>query len=197
MFNKDNVGSIVISKYWGIGTIVKFGVDIPYDRFPVECEFHDYSLHAYFKSNGECCLEDGDKDKDITLYNASLDIEEWDNPTKYATGGLLVTPDRMTAEEWSAKYKPDMSKAVLPQVIDNGKIVELSPEILAEVFWGLDSSEQARFYNHLDTIADYKFPFQLQSITDEDGLTLAGRRVMQHIGEYSHWGLVPKIREVK
>ena len=26
--------------------------------------------------------------------------------------------------------------------------------------------------------------------TDDDGLSLAGRRVMQAIGEYSHWGIL-------
>jgi hypothetical protein len=71
---------------------------------------------------------------------------------------------------------------------------ELDPKTIAEAFWELDQSEQARFFNHLDKIADYRFPFQLQSITDDHGLTLAGRRVMQSIGEYSHWGLVPNLK---
>jgi len=70
----------------------------------------------------------------------------------------------------------------------------LTPEMLAEAFWEMNSEEQARFYNHLDEIADFHFPFQMQSITDDDGITLAGRRVMQCIGEYSHWGLVPHIQ---
>lgn len=73
------------------------------------------------------------------------------------------------------------------------KIVDMTPELLAEEFWELDGSQQARFYNHLDKIADHLFPFQLQTITDDEGLTLAGRRVMQCIGEYSHWGLVPHL----
>jgi hypothetical protein len=72
------------------------------------------------------------------------------------------------------------------------EIDEVDPEMLAEAFWDMDSDKQARFFNHLDKIADFYFPFQLQSITDNNGLTLAGRRVMQAIGEYSHWGLVPK-----
>ena len=79
------------------------------------------------------------------------------------------------------------------KILVDYKLTTLSPELLAEAFWNLDSEEQARFYNHLDTVADFHFPFQLQSITDEQGLTLAGRRVMGCIGEYSHWGLVPKI----
>ena len=71
--------------------------------------------------------------------------------------------------------------------------IPVSPETVAEIFWDMDSSEQARFYNHLDKISDYLFPFRLQQITDDDGLTLAGRRVMQNIGEYSHWGLTPHL----
>jgi hypothetical protein len=74
------------------------------------------------------------------------------------------------------------------------KIQELTPELLAKAFWEMCSDEQARFYNHLDEVAGYKAYFQLQYITEDDGLTLAGRRVMQAIGEYSHWGLVPHIR---
>lgn len=70
---------------------------------------------------------------------------------------------------------------------------ELDPETIAEAFWALDANEQARFYNHLDRIADFHFPFQLQAVTDSDELTLAGRRVMGAIGDYSHWGLVPRI----
>ncbi len=82
-----------------------------------------------------------------------------------------------------------MSKAKLTVTT----IEDPTPEALAEAFWSLSSKEQARFYNHLDTIAESYFPFQLQCITEEDGLSLAGRRVMQTIGDYSHWGLVPRI----
>jgi hypothetical protein len=74
--------------------------------------------------------------------------------------------------------------------------IGLTPELLAEGFCSLRSDEQAEFFNHIAALAsEWEAPlgFQLQAITDEDGLTLAGRRVMQGIGEYSHWGLVPKI----
>jgi hypothetical protein len=81
----------------------------------------------------------------------------------------------------------------MPLILEDNKLTEITPEILAKCFWELDSKEQARFYNHLDTVADFHFPFQLQAITDDDGLTPAGRRVMQVIGEYSHWGLVPHL----
>lgn len=71
--------------------------------------------------------------------------------------------------------------------------IKLLPEDVAALFWNMSSDEQARFFNYLDKIAEFHFPFQLQNITDDDGLTLAGRRVMQHIGEYSHWGLAPRV----
>lgn len=72
---------------------------------------------------------------------------------------------------------------------------EATPEQLAKAFCDMDASDQARFFNFIAVVASTwssSFPFQLQAITDEDGLTLSGRRVMQEIGEYSHWGLVPK-----
>lgn len=74
--------------------------------------------------------------------------------------------------------------------------VDLSPEDIAYHFAELNSSEQARFFNHLARIASAwrsTFSFQLQYITEEDGLNLSGRRVMQEIGEYSHWGLACKL----
>lgn len=78
------------------------------------------------------------------------------------------------------------------QIIIDNEIKEITPEIVAELFAHMGSDEQAIFFNHVAEIAskwDSSFPFQLQGITDEDGLTLQGRRVMQEIGEYSHWGL--------
>ena len=75
------------------------------------------------------------------------------------------------------------------EVIIDKVITPVTPELLAELYWNMGSEDQAKFYNHLDTIADYHYPFQLQAITEEDGLTLGGRRVMAAIGEYSHWGI--------
>jgi len=72
---------------------------------------------------------------------------------------------------------------------------QVTPEMLAELFASMCSMEQAHFFNHLADVSSKWsgcFEMQLQAITDEDGLTLAGRRVMQGIGEYSHWGLVPQ-----
>jgi hypothetical protein len=73
--------------------------------------------------------------------------------------------------------------------------VTLTPEEIAEKFWEMGNHEQARFFNRLADIGGYKAIFQLQYITETDGLTLAGRRVMQAIGEYSHWGLTCKLEQ--
>jgi hypothetical protein len=72
---------------------------------------------------------------------------------------------------------------------------EVTPEVLASLFAEMGSDDQARFYNHLAVQAEDWFCFQLQAITEDDGLTLAGRRVMQKIGEYSHWGIVCKLEK--
>jgi hypothetical protein len=76
------------------------------------------------------------------------------------------------------------------KVIVNDTITELTPELLAEAFAEMDQYGQASFYNHLDKVSSPWLAFQLQAITDDDGLTTEGRRVMQMIGEYSHWGIL-------
>jgi hypothetical protein len=71
----------------------------------------------------------------------------------------------------------------------------LTPEMVAEAFWNLDDTEQAKFYNHLALLADdWALSMQMQYLTDNKELSYAGRRVMSKIGDYSHWGLVPKIK---
>lgn len=80
------------------------------------------------------------------------------------------------------------------KLIDGDRIKEVTPELVAELFAAMDSAEQARFFNHIAVVASTwstGLPFQMQYVTDNDELSLAGRRVMQMIGEYSHWGLVP------
>lgn len=81
-------------------------------------------------------------------------------------------------------------------LIDNC-LTELTPKLIAEAFWNMSADDQAIFFNELHIAADFLFPFQLQAITEEDGLTLAGRRVMQSIGDYSHWGITCKILKDK
>lgn len=60
-----------------------------------------------------------------------------------------------------------------------------TPDELAEVFWGMNSGQQAEFFNRLQEISDNMLCFQLQAVTDEPGLDANGRRAMQLIGEYS------------
>lgn len=80
------------------------------------------------------------------------------------------------------------------KVIIGEEIKDLTPEMLADVFADLDSGAQARFFNRIaETSSTWGLVMQLQYITDDDGLTLGGRRVMQGIGDYSHWGLVPRV----
>lgn len=66
------------------------------------------------------------------------------------------------------------------------------PETLAELWAAMDANGQARFFNRIAEVASPWLSAQLQYLTDDDGLTLAGRRVMSSIGDYSHWGLVPR-----
>ncbi len=79
------------------------------------------------------------------------------------------------------------------KLIIDGCIKDATPEMIAEIFATMGSDEQAIFFNHVAEVAStWKWgdmSIQLQWVTEDDGLTLAGRRVMQHIGEYSHWGL--------
>ena len=106
---------------------------------------------------------------------------------------LVAALTDAAADSGVCDYGGDDRRRVM-KVLINDKLLDLTPEILAEQFAGMDSSEQARFFNHVSAVSSVwarSFPFQLQYITDEDGLTLEGRRVMQYIGEYSHWGLVP------
>ena len=82
------------------------------------------------------------------------------------------------------------------KIIDGNEIKEITPEIVAQLFADFKADDQAKFFNRVAEIAScwagIGFAMQLQYITDEDGLTISGRRCMQMIGEYSHWGLVPR-----
>ena len=86
------------------------------------------------------------------------------------------------------------------QLIDDNQIKEITPEIVAYLFCEMDAEGQAKFYNEVAKLASVwpgSLCMQMQAITDESGLTLEGRRVMQMIGEYSHWGLVPNAYKLK
>ena len=76
------------------------------------------------------------------------------------------------------------------KILIGDKLCEVTPEIVAALFAEMNSGEQAAFFNHVAEVSsNWGMSMQLQYITDEDGLNLSGRRVMQSIGEYSHWGL--------
>lgn len=81
----------------------------------------------------------------------------------------------------------------MKEILIDKTLTAITPEIVAELFWGMDSCDQAKFYNYLADISKDHITMQMQYITEEDGLTLDGRRVMQNIGEYSHWGVTCKI----
>ena len=86
-----------------------------------------------------------------------------------------------------------MSK--ISKIVDkDGVLRNWKPEDVAQMFAHMSSDEQAAFFNAVADIAERTFvggclDLQLQYITEEDGLTDAGRRVMQSIGDYSHWGI--------
>ena len=89
------------------------------------------------------------------------------------------------------------------RLIEKENLLTVTPEMVAELFGFMTSKEQSQFFNHIDEVCTSwhggigALSMQAQHITDEDDLTLAGRRVMQKIGEYSHWGLVPRLEDVK
>lgn len=56
---------------------------------------------------------------------------------------------------------------------------------LAEVFWAMDSEEQAQFFNRLGEIAQERLALQLHSVTDHAQLSHTGRFAMAMIGDYS------------
>ena len=70
----------------------------------------------------------------------------------------------------------------------------LGGEQVADLFWELDSDEQADFFNRLDQNSDgehhWRLPMQMQNVTDSTHLDKTGRRAMRIIGEYS----APSIR---
>ena len=73
-------------------------------------------------------------------------------------------------------------------IIKDNVLIEVTPELVAEMFCDMDSEEQARFFNGMaDIISTWgrDFCFQLQYVTDEPSLSACGREVMQQIGEYS------------
>ncbi len=63
--------------------------------------------------------------------------------------------------------------------------VTITPSEIAEVIWSMNDDEQVEMLNHLARIAGHLNCFQLQSITDNDLLTIEARALMAQIGNYS------------
>lgn len=80
------------------------------------------------------------------------------------------------------------------KIIYEDTIISVTPEMVAELFAGMCDDDQAKFFNHVAKVAttwsNGGWPMQLQHVTDQSALNDGGRRVMQMIGEYSHWGIV-------
>lgn len=57
-----------------------------------------------------------------------------------------------------------------------------SAQEIAEVFWAMDSEEQAHFFNVLGE--KDRLCFQLHAVADSPELSINGRLTMQMIGEY-------------
>ena len=79
---------------------------------------------------------------------------------------------------------------------DNASVQELTPELVAALFCGLDDTEQALFFN---AVAEaYKdsplgLGMQLCAVSGNEALTNAGRNVMQEIGSESHYGIMRQV----
>ncbi len=68
-------------------------------------------------------------------------------------------------------------------VITEKKTVEATPELLAKIFWEMDSDEQAIFFHMLATVAGDKLSTQMENITIcTDGLTQKALDAMIAIG---------------
>jgi len=78
------------------------------------------------------------------------------------------------------------------KIYDGNDLTNMTPETVVDLFSEMDSHEQAKFFNHIAKTSSTWLTMQMQYITDDDELDLGGRRVMQYIGDYSHWGLVPQ-----
>lgn len=74
-------------------------------------------------------------------------------------------------------------KATLKRNIAHAIEIPLSGGEIAELFWSLDETGQAAFFNTLYLFG--RLPLQLQAMTDCGELSLGGRHIMRRIGEYA------------
>lgn len=63
--------------------------------------------------------------------------------------------------------------------------VEFEPFELADMFWQLDSDEQAKFFNRLGIIASHKLCFQMCNVSQSEELQPCGKDAIEIIGSYA------------
>lgn len=66
--------------------------------------------------------------------------------------------------------------------------IDISPEMVAELFCSMDCAEQAAFFNRIaedvKTWPSCNFDLQLQYVVDTNLLTEDGKQIMRTIGSY-------------
>ena len=101
---------------------------------------------------------------------------EFEEGKLYGSGAVYVQDCDLVPVNSVAKGEDEMIK------------VNVTPKKLACCFWDMVSEDQALFFNELGAMAKGYLSSQLEAVIQVDGLTsltLAGRRVMKTIGEYS------------
>ena len=89
--------------------------------------------------------------------------------------------------EWgSASFAPPDPRTGSPRVyVELHRAVAISAEDIAEVFWGMDDDDQAKFFSHLGAIADVKLCFQMAGVSSSEFLNQKGRNAMEIIGNHA------------
>lgn len=74
-------------------------------------------------------------------------------------------------------------KTILKKTINLEVQIPMTSNDVADLFWEMDATAQAEFFNRLGQ--KDRLAFQLQAVTDSKSLTIVGRTAMSRIGEYS------------
>jgi len=68
--------------------------------------------------------------------------------------------------------------------ITETKVIDVTPQILAEAFWELDNDEQAIFFDHLATVSKGLLEDQMQAVSSfAGGRSLKALEAMISIGK--------------